>query len=208
MKLFILDVHSFLVFQHKTWNTIGLSQNAKNAMCSTWPSVSAAISNLSSLTVYLIRLPKLEKESSWRVAKHGVPYSEFDSSKCTHTWSSEQTHTHTHTHAHAHTHTHTHTWSSGAQGAVEGSVLCSRVSLQSWYWRWKSALIIHSPTYNPCQYQDSNLQPLCYKSDSLTIRPRLPQYTVYIKNILYSHHCLWICRWSWGALRVSCNMSC
>ncbi len=35
---------------------------------------------------------------------------------------------------------------------------------------------VHSlpPTYNPCRYRDLNLRPLGYKSDSLTIRPRLP----------------------------------
>ncbi len=30
------------------------------------------------------------------------------------------------------------------------------------------------PTYNPCRYRDSNVRPLGCKSDSLTIRPRLP----------------------------------
>ncbi len=33
------------------------------------------------------------------------------------------------------------------------------------------ALVIHSPTNNPCRTWDSNPQPLDYKSDSLTIRP-------------------------------------
>ncbi len=37
------------------------------------------------------------------------------------------------------------------------------------------ALVIHSPTDNPCRTWESNLQPLGYKSNSLTIRPRLPQ---------------------------------
>ncbi len=36
------------------------------------------------------------------------------------------------------------------------------------------ALVIYSPTNNPCRTWDSNPQPLDYKSDSLTIRPRLP----------------------------------
>ncbi len=35
------------------------------------------------------------------------------------------------------------------------------------------ALVIHSPTDNPCRTWESNLQPLGYKSNSLTIRPRL-----------------------------------
>ncbi len=34
--------------------------------------------------------------------------------------------------------------------------------------------VIHSPTNNPCRTWDSNPQPLDYKSDALTIRPRLP----------------------------------
>ncbi len=56
------------------------------------------------------------------------------------------------------------------------SVPCSRVSPQSWYWRWKRVLNIHSPPiYNPCQTWDSNPWPSGYKPDSLSIRPRLPQ---------------------------------
>ncbi len=35
------------------------------------------------------------------------------------------------------------------------------------------SLVIHSPTNNPCRTRDSNPQPLDYKSNSLTIRPRL-----------------------------------
>ncbi len=36
-------------------------------------------------------------------------------------------------------------------------------------------LYIHSPTYNSCRTWDSNPWPLGYESDSLTIRPQLPQ---------------------------------
>ncbi len=55
------------------------------------------------------------------------------------------------THPSAHTHSSEHTPGAvgsqccGAQGAVGGSVPCSRVSPPSWYWRWKRALDIHSP---------------------------------------------------------------
>ncbi len=50
----------------------------------------------------------------------------------------------------------------------------SRVSPQSWYWGWKRALFTPASTYNPWRYRDSNPQPLGYKSNSLTIRERLP----------------------------------
>ncbi len=83
------------------------------------------------------------------------------------------------THPSAHSQQWTHTWSSGqpycgARGAVGGSVPCSRVSPQSWYWRWREHLLFTPPTYNPCRTWESNRQPLGYKSNSLTIRPRLP----------------------------------
>ncbi len=83
------------------------------------------------------------------------------------------------THPSAHTQQWTHTRSSGqpycgARGAVGGSVPCSRVSPQSWYWRWREHLLFTPPTDNPCRTWESNLQPLGYKSNSLTIRPRLP----------------------------------
>ncbi len=84
------------------------------------------------------------------------------------------------THPSAHSQQWTHTRSSGqpycgARGAVGGSVPCSRVSPQSWYWRWREHLLFTPPTDNPCRTWESNLQPLGYKSNSLTIRPRLPQ---------------------------------
>ncbi len=84
------------------------------------------------------------------------------------------------THPSAHSQQWTHTWSSGqpycgARGAVGGSVPCSRVSPQSWYWRWREHLLFTPPTDNPCRTWESNRQPLGYKSNSLTIRPRLPR---------------------------------
>ncbi len=121
--------------------------------------------------------------------------------KCTHTAVNTHTHReHTHTvnthtpwthtpwtHTHReHTHTPwthtpwTHTRSSGqpyccsARGAVGGSVSCSRVSPQSWYWGWSERWLFTPPTYNPCRTWDSNSQPFGYESDFLTIRPRLP----------------------------------
>ncbi len=83
------------------------------------------------------------------------------------------------THPSAHSQQWTHTWSSGqpycgARGAVGGSVPCSRVSPQSWYWRWREHLLFTPPTDNPCRTWESNRQPLGYKSNSLTSRPRLP----------------------------------
>ncbi len=79
----------------------------------------------------------------------------------------------------AHSQQWTHTWSSGqpycgARGAVGRSVPCSRVSPQSWYWRWREHLLFTPPTNNPCRTWESNRQPLGYKSNSLTSRPRLP----------------------------------
>ncbi len=87
------------------------------------------------------------------------------------------------THPSAHSQQWTHTRSSGqpycgARGAVGGSVPCSRVSPQSWYWKWREHLLFTPPTDNPCRTWESNLQPLGYKSNSLTIRPRLPRRRV------------------------------
>ncbi len=88
------------------------------------------------------------------------------------------------THPSAHSQQWTHTRSSGqpccgARGAVGGSVPCSRVSPQSWYWRWREHLLFTPPTDNSCRTWESNLQPLGYKSNSLTIRPRLPLIIMY-----------------------------
>ncbi len=63
----------------------------------------------------------------------------------------------------------------GPRGAVGGSVSFSRAH-QSWYWRWRERCTFTPPhpTYNSSQTWDSNLQPLDYESDSLTIRSWLP----------------------------------
>ncbi len=46
----------------------------------------------------------------------------------------------------------------GTQGAVGGSVPCSRVSPQSWYWRWREHWTFTPPTDNSWTW-DSNPQP-------------------------------------------------
>ncbi len=62
-----------------------------------------------------------------------------------------------------------------ARGAVGGSVSCSRAP-QSWYWGWRESAV-HSlpPTYNSCRPETRTRNLLDYESNSLTIRPRLPQ---------------------------------
>ncbi len=78
-----------------------------------------------------------------------------------------------------HTHSSEHTpgavgnhLSCGARGAVGGSLPCSRAP-RVWCWGWRERWTFPPPTYNPCQYRDSNPRALGYESDSLTIRPRL-----------------------------------
>ncbi len=84
-----------------------------------------------------------------------------------------------HTHSSEHTPGAVGSQCCGARGAVGGLVPCSRVSPQSWYWRWRECWLFTPPTYNPCRTWDSNPQPSGYKSDSLSIRPRLPQFRVW-----------------------------
>ncbi len=92
-----------------------------------------------------------------------------------------------------------------------GSVPCSRVSPQSWYWRWREHLLFTPPTDNPCRTWESNLQPLGYKSNSLTIRPRLPRCDVWDGEILHSSHThtdgvhlpTFLLRLTWGFCRDS-----
>ncbi len=103
-----------------------------------------------------------------------------------------------HTHSSEHTHT---PWTHravgshlccGARGADGGSVSCSRVSPQSWYWWWRERCTFTPPTYNSCWTWDSNPQPMDYKSDSLTIRPWLPPYLSSpqppLSHLLACHH--------------------
>ncbi len=74
----------------------------------------------------------------------------------------------------------------GAQGAAGGSVPCSRVSPQSWYWGWRECWLFTPPTYNPCQTWDSNPRPSGYKSIALSIRPRLQHYHSIYRSIVLS----------------------
>ncbi len=71
----------------------------------------------------------------------------------------------------------THTWSSGQPthlGAVWDSVPYARVSPQSWYWRWRGHSLFTPPhrQFLP----EPRFEPATsgYKSDALSIRPRLP----------------------------------
>ncbi len=98
--------------------------------------------------------------------------------KCTNTHSSEHT-------------PWTHTRSSGQpfmlrpQGSSWGfGVLLKGTSVM--VLKVERALYIHSPTDNPCWTWDSNSQPLDYESDSLTIRPQLPQ-----SRGLKRQECVW-----------------
>ncbi len=92
--------------------------------------------------------------------------------------SSEQTHTHReHTPGAVGSHL-----CCSARGAVGGSVPCSRFSP---HWWWKERWKFTPPTYNPCRTWDSNPWPLGYKSDSLSIRPRLPPYYIILYCIIY-----------------------
>ncbi len=75
----------------------------------------------------------------------------------------------THTHSSEHTPGAVGSQCCGARGAVGGSVPCSRVSPQSWYWRWRECWLFTPPTYNPCRTWDSNPRPSGYKSNSLSI---------------------------------------
>ncbi len=88
--------------------------------------------------------------------------SAFNPSKCTQQWVVNTTLSHTHTHR-EHT-----------PRAVGGSVSCSRVSPQSWYWGWKRALVIHSPAdtktrTHDLQFTSLTLQPLSHNCPSSLI---------------------------------------
>ncbi len=96
------------------------------------------------------------------MAKYGDPYSEFV--LCIYPIQ-----------VRAHTHTHPEQWAANAAAPGEqlgfGALLkdTSVVVLKV-----ERALDIHSLHLQSLPDRDSNLQPLDYKSDSLTIRPRLP----------------------------------
>ncbi len=81
-----------------------------------------------------VQKKKIEYYQQWNLC------SVFNPSKCTHTWSSGQPTL----------------WHLGSSW---GSVPCSRVSPQSWYWRWRECSLFTPPTYNSCRSWDSNPQP-------------------------------------------------
>ncbi len=97
----------------------------------------------------------------WLVTHTRNLCSAFNPSKCTHT--AVNTHTHT-------VNTHPEQWAANGVGAVGVSMPCSRVSPLSWYWGWRERWLFTPPTYN----RISNPRPSYYKSDSLSIKPRLP----------------------------------
>ncbi len=110
----------------------------------------------------------VEVKVTWHVAKYGNPYSELV--LCIYPIQSAHTQQWTHTHR-EHT--------PGAVGShFYAAVPREQLGVQSWYWRWRERCTFTPPTYNPCRTWDSNSQPLGYESDSLTIRPRLPQSRV------------------------------
>ncbi len=105
--------------------------------------------------------------SDWHTTKYGDPYSElcsaFTHPKCTHTA----------VNIHTTVNTHPEQWAAiygGAQGALGGSVPCSR-DLSRGIEGEESAG--HSPPPQFLPARDSDSQPLDYESNSLTIRPRL-----------------------------------
>ncbi len=72
---------------------------------------------------------------------------------------------------------------------------CSRAP-QSWYWGGESAVHSLPPPTIPCRTWDSNPRPLGYKSDSLSIRPRLPHitlYNVHVAFLIYLFYCSFFC---------------
>ncbi len=85
-----------------------------------------------------------------------------------HTHSSEHTHTHTHTHTHMRTHTYTHgsvdRQCCGARGAVGGSVTCSKVSPQSWYWRWRGHSLFTQQFLPDLRFEPNKSDALCIKT--------------------------------------------
>ncbi len=98
-------------------------------------------------------------------------HSAFNPSKCTHTAVSSDTHCEN-TPGAVGSHC------SSARGAIGGSAP---------NWRWRECCSFTIPTFNPCWTWDSYPQPLDYKSDSLTIRPRLPYKISILEWFLKDH---------------------
>ncbi len=89
-------------------------------------------------------------------------------SKCTHT--AVNTHTHI-------VNTHPEQWAAiyaaGAQGAVGGSVPCSRAPRRG-YWMWRDRCTFTPPHRQSLPDQDSNSQPFDYESESLPLGHNFP----------------------------------
>ncbi len=86
--------------------------------------------------------------------------------------------THPSEHTQQWTHTHPEEWAANAAAPGEQlgvRCLAQGSHLKSWYWGWRECWSFTPPTANSCRTWDSNTRPLGYKSDSLSIRPRLPQ---------------------------------
>ncbi len=84
-----------------------------------------------------------------------------------------QEHTHTHTHT---VNTHPEQWAGICAEPKQLWVRClAQGHLSHGIEGGEGAVHSLPPTYNSCQTGDSNPQPSGYKSDSLSIRPRLPQ---------------------------------
>ncbi len=120
---------SYFWFQHLL-NTIPKSQKLYLLTLFNWPELSFLLTNVKNEG----------KERRPSMVSHTCNLcSALNPSKWTHTAvRSEETHTHTHTHTHCeHTPGAVGSQCCGARGAVGGSVPYSRVSPQSWYWRWR-----------------------------------------------------------------------
>ncbi len=115
-----------------------------------------------------------EKRKWQHTTKYGDPYLEFVlcayPSKSAHTQQWVHTHTHTHT-----VNTHLEQWAAIYAAAGEKlGVQCLAQGHLVMVLKVEKSLYIHSPHLQFMPARDSNLQPLDYESDSLTIRPRLP----------------------------------
>ncbi len=96
------------------------------------------------------------------------PCSAFNPFKV-HTHSSEHTHTHTHT-----VNTHSEQWAAIYAAGPEEQLGALFKGTSVVVLRMERALGIHTPHLQFLPARDSNLQPLDYESDSLTIKSRLP----------------------------------
>ncbi len=117
------------------------------------------------------------KGESGQTAKYGDPYLFWViwfhtyGDSLTHTLSLSLSHTHTHTH------THTHQWAAiflccGTRGAVVGSVPCSRVLSQSWYWRWRGRWLF---TPRRSEVDSNESDPLTQRSSTLLLGTHSPR---------------------------------